>query len=292
MESIKPIDILIAGVQKSATSSLKFYLQQHPCIITHPLGEFTYFFNEEEYARGYEVAYHKYFKVNDPGKLRLAKNVDVIFSEQSIIRLKKHNKDAKIIVILRHPADRAYSAYWFALQRGWENIKSFEKALEAGTSRFNDYLSKNMCAYYERGEYLKQIQTLYKHFDPSQVHIVLYEDVAQNTQFVLKNILRFCALDTAFDFSIAKKYNESAQALSPLLSKYIIKKNPLKTIAKAIIPKNSYRAIKMKLKAFNSTKFVPPPMNSETRKRLIKYYADMNTELSSLIRQDLAHWNE
>src|SRR4051794_18715528 len=47
----------------------------------------------------------------------------------------KYNPEARIIIVLRNPADRAYSLYCWMVQEGYENKSTFEKALAAETKR-------------------------------------------------------------------------------------------------------------------------------------------------------------
>ena len=60
-EKLKLIDCMIIGAQKSATSSLAYYLSQHPDICKHQQNEIPYFVINTEFQRGYSWAYNKYF---------------------------------------------------------------------------------------------------------------------------------------------------------------------------------------------------------------------------------------
>ena len=48
---------------------------------------------------------------------KLAKNVGVFSSVSALKRLKKHNPEINIIIVLRHPIDRVISAYHYCLSR-------------------------------------------------------------------------------------------------------------------------------------------------------------------------------
>ena len=50
------IDLFIAGVQKSGSTSLYQYLVQHPDLLSHPQKEMTFFYNDDEYAQGYSAS--------------------------------------------------------------------------------------------------------------------------------------------------------------------------------------------------------------------------------------------
>lgn len=55
------INVMIAGAQKSGTTSLADYLAQHSQITTHKQLEMTFFVNDEEYQRGYQSIFNNYF---------------------------------------------------------------------------------------------------------------------------------------------------------------------------------------------------------------------------------------
>ena len=91
------IDIVIAGVQKAATTSLKNYIGEHPDVVTHSTPEFGYFSIDSEYQLPFNALLNKY-KIEDfSQKKLLIKNVDIIFFEEHISRVKEHNPNAKII---------------------------------------------------------------------------------------------------------------------------------------------------------------------------------------------------
>ena len=131
----QPIQLMIVGTQKSGTSSLLRYLAQHPDIHTHSQSEMTFFLQDHEYTRGYESAYAKYFAQCSENCKLIAKNVMVMYSHDIMQRIYQHNPKIHLVVLLREPVARAYSAYWWARRRGWENITSFEEALAAEQHR-------------------------------------------------------------------------------------------------------------------------------------------------------------
>ena len=143
METATSIQLMIVGAQKSGTSSLLRYLEQHPDMHTHPQPEMTFFLQDREYSRGYEWAFAKYFagesdRDDIANKQLIAKNVMVMHSPEVMQRIYEHNPDIHLVVLLREPVARAYSAYWWARRRGWENIKTYEEALAAEEDRLNE----------------------------------------------------------------------------------------------------------------------------------------------------------
>ncbi|NJN27489.1 MAG: sulfotransferase domain-containing protein [Cyclobacteriaceae bacterium] len=162
------IEIAIIGTQKSGTSSLNKYLALHPEFVTHSSLEFPYFVNDELYHKGYEHAMGEYFDNSELNSKIIIKSVGIIYDEEALRRLKDHNPDVKIIITLRHPVDRAYSAYWYACRYGWEKEPSFEKSLWQKSQQEN-WIGNRFCDYINRSEYSKHIKTVYDHFPERQV---------------------------------------------------------------------------------------------------------------------------
>lgn len=286
----KPVDIAIVGVQKAATSSLQFYLGQHPQILTHSEKEFTFFLRDEEYNAGYAGSFKKYFPGLYLEKKILIKNVGIIFWEEVIQRLYNHNPEAKLILVLRNPVSRAYSAYWFAKMQGYETEDSFESALQPGRKNIDDRINKGMIAYLERGNYVSQIKMLYKYFSPQKVRIVLLEDLKENPSKLLKELFSFCEVDTSFDPVLYNKVNVASYSRLPWLSRMIKRPGILRKGIRNMLPEKVKNRLLSRIKKINRKEFTPPEMNPETKLKLIQHFKPMIDELSTLLNRDLSHW--
>jgi sulfotransferase family protein len=289
---IKPVDIAIAGVQKAATSSLQVYIGQHPEVITHDEREFSFFVQDEEYKKGYEKIYPEYFSAAGESKKILIKNVGIIFWEEAMQRLQKHNPLTKIILVLRNPVDRAYSAYWYAKLVGREQETTFEKALQANNGKMFSKESRAFTAYFERGNYASQLKTLYKYFNPGQVKIILFENLIREPQNLFDDLFKFCEIGNAYRPVINKKLKGSSAQRFEWLAYLSNQQNSFKKIARELIPGSIRKNMRLKLNELNKKEFTPPKMNEVTRQELIEYYRPMVNELITLSGLDLSHWNK
>lgn len=289
-----PVDIMIAGTQKAATSSLQRYMGEHPNVITHPALEFTYFVLEEEWKQGYDKRYrHQFGDHIDNTKKIMAKNVGIMYFEHALQHLKEHNPDVRIIIVLRNPVDRAYSAFWYARWRGHETLESFEEALHSDPSRADTFVSRGIVDYIGRGEYAKQIEMVYRYFDKSQVLIIMQDDMKKDMKSIMKQVFEFSGLDSSFVPDLDKKYNESSKSIFPKISRWLRDdKSSVKNILKALVSPKFLTKAKYKVSRLNSTLYTPPPMNPETRKELVDHYREHNERLGKLIGRDLSSWNK
>jgi hypothetical protein len=289
---IRAIDIAIIGVQKAATSSLKNYLGQHPELLTHGEKEFTFFIRDEEYKEGYDKSFKNYFSKPDLAKKILIKNVGIIYWEEAIQRLYKHNRNAKIILMLRNPVSRAYSAYWYARSHGYENNLSFENAIARNVNEVTDKLRRGMIDYIERGNYFAQLNTLLKYFRKEQVKIILLEDFKDDSENLFRRVFEFCEIDPAFTPVIRKKINESSDARIPSLAQLVKQDSVVKQKLKIFIPDKTRVWMRMKIKKINRKEFVPPSLNSNIKQKLIEHYKPMVEKLSLILDRDLSNWNK
>jgi len=90
---------------------------------------------------------------------------------------------ARLIFVLRNPVDRAFSNYWYNVSRGAQNPKqSFEEAI-ASADGYQRYVSK--------GFYADQLATYWEHFVPSQIRVILSEDMRSDPYGELAATCRF-----------------------------------------------------------------------------------------------------
>ncbi len=288
----RPVDLIIIGSQKAGTSSLLRYLGQHPQICAHRQPEMNFFIDDNEFRRGYADAFKRYFQFNQSDQpIFLAKSVGILDSAKFMERVYQHNADAQIIVVLRNPVDRAYSAYWFARRKGWEGLKSFEDAIDANPSRFaEDDLRRRECAYLDRGIYINQLLRLYEYFPRQQIDIFLMADIINSLTNVCQLVYTNCGIDNQFEPILTQKHNMAAVARSDFLARMMVSFKPLKKAFRSLLPNGMLDNLKVSLLEINQKKVEIPAMNAATRIRLIEYFKPFNDQLGLLINQDLTHW--
>lgn len=287
------LDLLIAGAQKAGTSSFLRYLAQHPEICTHQQSEMNYFVNELEFSNGLSTAMHRYFPYANANKVLVAKSVGILDSPIFMQRVYQHNPKITIVILLRHPVDRAYSSYWFARRKGWETLTSFEAAIEADPVRFSgNTLRERECAYLARGIYVKQIEQLLEIFAAEQIRIFLLEDIRQDVINVCKTVYEACNLDTNFVPEINQRHNIATLARSDSLAYLMSSAKPIKKAFRRLLPATTTDKIKYRLQKWNQKQVQLPTMDSYTREKLLAFYSPYNQALSDLLNRDLSHWNK
>lgn len=172
-------DFLIVGAQRCGTTSLYKTLAEHPDVLPAGLHKGVHYF-DTDYERG-PLWYRSHF----PTKVRARvaeqhRGVRPITGEASPYymfhplapeRIARDLPEARLVVLLRDPVERAYSAYVHERARGFESL-SFEDALAAEPERLAGeedrlvrepgYVSRvhQHNAYLARGRYVDQLERL------------------------------------------------------------------------------------------------------------------------------------
>ena len=179
-------DFLIIGAQKSGTSALLYNLALHPeiFIARNPLNsELKFFTQEKRWKRGVDW-YMGHFTRNYC--LQGAKDPRCLFLKKCHSRIHRTVPQAKLIILLRNPVDRAYSQWNHYNQVyetnskswGWEKT-DFETAL------------MSQAEVIERGEYIDQITHLLNFFPREQMYIGIAERLKVNPSYELSKVFSF-----------------------------------------------------------------------------------------------------
>ncbi|UCC30568.1 MAG: sulfotransferase domain-containing protein, partial [Phycisphaerales bacterium] len=204
-------DFLIIGTQKGGTTSLYRYLTGHPRILSAVVKEVRFF--NRDYHKGplwYRAHFPTYIRKWAAGKLGAGHTLTgeatpYLFHPHAPKRVHSLVPDARLIVLLRNPVDRAYSHYQHHVTRGRESL-SFEEAIDAEPSRIEGELEKMMqderyrslnyvgYAYLTRGIYVDHLRRWREHFDAHQFLVLESERFFSDTASVYKQVLRFLQL--------------------------------------------------------------------------------------------------
>lgn len=284
---------MIVGAQKAGTSSLKSYLGEHPDLCVHKRNEITCFISDEEYALGYDAIFERYYgHLEREHAVVLGKSVGIMYLPEAARRLKAHNPEVHVIVVLRRPVDRAYSAFWYARGKGWEDIERFELAIWADSSRFKEPVKQRNCAYLFRSLYAMHLKMLFEVFGHERVQVFLFEDLKSDPIGICQQIFRRIGVDHNFVPATGKRYNTASRPVSERLAHLIGSNNLLREAMKTILPEESRHAIKERLRKAIQREFTPPPLALETRRQLLEFFREHNERLAAMIGRDLRSWNE
>ncbi|WP_249066918.1 sulfotransferase domain-containing protein [Argonema antarcticum] len=296
-------NFLVIGAGKAGSTSLDEYLKQHPQIYVSPVKEPNFFALEGQRldfkGLGAETRINSW-SVTDIEKYRaLFKDVKeqkaigevsplYLYSPKAPDRIKHYIPDVKLIAILRHPADRAYSAYLWLFGQEREQIKDFAKALEAEESRIQSNWEW-IWHYKNLGFYYPQLKRYYDRFARQQIKVYLFEDLKNNGSSLIKEISNFLEVDDIYMPDTSIKYAYSViPPKNKAVQDFLTQQNPLKYFLKSILPANIRKPLSAKVYKQNMTQ--PLKLTKEMRQQLIEVYREDILKLQDLIQRDLSSW--
>lgn len=236
-------NFLIVGMAKCGTSSLSQYLSQHPEIFMSTPKEPRFISSQvmqfpmngpkdNEVEAWYVKDYQHYvdlFKDANRKAIGEASADTLYYYKGTIPIIKELLGDPKIIIILRDPVKRAFSAYQHLCRDNREPL-SFEEALLAEDKRINE--NWELIYYYKNaGLYAKRVKAFMENF--SEVLVLLNEDLQTDPESVLKRIFRFLEVDENVMIDYGFQYNQSGIPKRRFVHNFLFKENFVK---KAIRP--------------------------------------------------------
>ena len=190
------VEFIIMGVQRGGTTSLSINISQHPDIYIDSnkepsVGEVHFF--DINWKKGIEW-YKKKFDYNY--KLVGEKTPSLIYLPSTFPLIQSVNPFVKIILVLRNPVERAYSAWKLNKKNGNEDL-SFQEAISYELKYLNN-MNKTFFTigkqYLNRGFYYKQIKELLKWFPKQNILILISEIVKENMNKEYNKIYEFLNL--------------------------------------------------------------------------------------------------
>lgn len=203
---------VIIGAMKCGTTSLHEYLSVHPDVSMSALKETNFFVEKQNWSKGLGW-YRQHFQERSQVIGEASPN----YARYPVFpgvpeRMHMVIPDAKFIYCVRDPIKRMLSHYVHSYSLGREN-RPLEQALREPEN--NPYL---LCS-----SYYYQLEQYLEFFDPSQVKLVVLEDLYRKPQETMQDVFSFLGVDPDFkddSFKAASKTMPAAETRrrSPLKS--------------------------------------------------------------------------
>jgi len=286
----------------AGSSSMYYYLKNHPEIFMCPVKEPLYFRKDLKPRGNLKSKYRKWedylqlFKDVKDEKIIGEATPTYLYSDVALNEIKKKIGKPKILIMLRNPVDFVVSLHHYAVIGGYENIKDFEKALDAEKQRIKGRKNPQITSEKEMIYYTYLLRKIYqnvgkcmKTFGKKNVMVVLQDDLKKDIENTYKNILAFLGVSPLFKPNF-KKRNVHKDIRSRTLMKTIRKTEKLPSgfirAIKIIFP----RKIRNSVRDFNIKKGVKKKVDVKIEKRLKKEFHKDIIKLGKTINRDLKFW--
>ncbi|PSB10822.1 sulfotransferase [Pleurocapsa sp. CCALA 161] len=212
---MKP-NLFIVGQPKSGTTALHQFLGQHPEIYMSSIKE-PHFFCADfhlESDRAYgkqrfydfrsESAYLQLFSKAKNVKIAGESSTNYLYSQVAAEKIHNFNPDAKIIIVLREPAQFLYSLHSHYVKFTEENEPDFLTALALETKRQQEealsprVTSPSYLYYSQRVQYYQQVKRYRDRFKPEQIKVILFEEFKSANERIFREILEFLGVQPNF----------------------------------------------------------------------------------------------
>lgn len=177
-------DFIIIGAAKSGTTTLFEYLLRHPNIFICDIKEPMFFSRNHIYERGYDWYRSLFAAARADQKCGEASTCYSRWPSYENVpaRLARAIPEVKLIYIMRHPVERAYSHYSHEMAHRGEVAMGFEQSLE----HFSEII--------DGGMYMNQIDLYLQFFDRDQMLFLLFDDLKKSPTDVFNRIQLFLGI--------------------------------------------------------------------------------------------------
>ena len=293
------LDFFIMGTEKGGSTYLLQCVREHPAI----------FMPDQEIAFFEDAFYHEDdlsdFEANfvDSGSATLlgVKRPTMLGHPEFGPRLHRAYPDARLIAILRHPIDRALSAY--------THHRSIGTIPNQDAERFLSRMLEGPLADYprastvlEQGRYERDLRRVEEHYPRDRMCLLTLDDVKKDDRAALRRVFEFLDVDPDYEPRATRKQPMRAP-YSPIMSSYrrfttnllhdrtrdgflVRRETPL------LAPAHFASAVGNRLLEKLLPGGTKPQISRELRARLVDYYAEDITGLEKRLDRDLSNWRK
>jgi hypothetical protein len=276
-------NIIGIGAQKCASTWVYGMLAEHPDVAVSEEKEVNFF--SYYYDRGYHW-YHQQF--SDDNQKHLAEVSPSYFCDPAVpARVARYNPDAKIVLTLRDPLQRALSNHKHEVRMG--HADASDLSLEAGL--------ENNPMYVEQGRYATHLKNWLQVFPEQQILVLLMEDIKSAPEETVQKLYKFVGIDADYEpQTLEKTYNRSFanrhQGLTAIKdSIYMATRKPPFSWAWLLADKLGLQKLYRQVNQVESEAVIPEPL-PETRQQLKQAFVSEIEELESLLQRPLDAWKQ
>lgn len=286
-------NLFFIGGKRCGSTTIHNMLAQHPEIYGTPSKEPNFFIAESmRLGRSPLLSDMNLDQYVHSGRYRTANNYRTLFdgrtSERLILEsshylyhpdviaiIKAWQPNARVIVSLRNPADRAFSDYLFDIRDGRINYS------------FEDYIRNNGNAKI-KGRQAELLRPWMEEFGPDRLFLIWFDKLRQDPALTIRRTFDWLLIDS--DINLDKLHSQKSgvpknRALMDILTLH----HPSFASVKKLVPKTTRNKMRQKIFAALLDR---PKMEGEIRGEILSWYEDDINDLMQLTGVDLSAWLE
>jgi len=290
---------LVIGASRSGTTSLHHYLGQHPEVHMSPVKSPNFFVAGDpqppwEGAASRAMARQWLTERRDyealfatAGARRAIGEVSPVYLQSLRAPARIHGAcpDARLIAILREPADRAWAHYLGRRRDGLESRPDFRAVVEEELTRtlpedvaFGSYLGVSRYHHFLAG--------YFERFPRSRLRVYLFDDLVADPAGLLRDLFAFLEVDAEIAIDTARRHNQTGIVRSPILRFLWTRTVRLRIALRPFLP----AAVRDAGRLGMGRRLRRPELDPELRARIAHALAPDVERLEHLIGRDLTAW--
>ena len=281
VENMTLPNLVGCGAGKSGTTSLHYYLSQHPQIFMAPVKETHYF--SKNYDKG-ESWYRSNFEGCTSESIIGEFSTTYMNYPAVPARIAELIPQANLMFLLRNPIERAYSNYWFSVSIGQQ----------APDRTFSDVIrtQKGNQLYVSPGFYYDLLSGFLRYFDRNQIYILITEELKKEPMQQMSSCYQYLGIDPSFVPNLNQKFNVTVTTSNKWKQKgdqnWLVVKRAIRPFFLRFPTSIRRRLSKIeqlfRLQMFNEER---PPILEEDRDYLANIYQEHNIKLANFMERAL-----
>ncbi len=295
-------NFLMIGCSKAGTTSLHTYLGQHPDVFMSPIKEPGYFAFTGTDGRFPIMSDHPFITDRkDYEHLFDAVTAETVIGESSthyldyaspslVERIHTALPRVRILTVLRHPVDRAYSRFTMFLGGGRAGNREFREWFLDDLEVYHAPLLPNRERQHVAISTASRLALYLDRFPAEHTEVKLYDDLQANPTAFVRKIYEFLDVDPAFEPDTGIRRNTGGVYRSRTIEFLFNRPNPIRWMARRLIPAASRIAGRDRIRErmVTSAPKLDPNLRSElTAREVIQCEID---DLEKLTGRDLSVW--
>lgn len=296
-------DFFVVGAAKAGTTAVYTWLKAHPQVFLPEVKEPGYFAHagrsptpaagphDPDYTRRITVTPEAYAALYRRAGQRLRGDVSPVYltATGAAARIAALRPDARIIILLRDPVERAFSQFMHHSRDSLEPCRSFEAALEQEQARLERGWAWGF-GYASQGFYAAQIAAYLRAFPKEQILFLDYRALQEAPEACWARICTHLGLGRR-PLERNERVNATAGlarvSARPGLSHRLRHPGPVQALLKRAVPPRLRAGLRRVIEGGGRP---VPVLRDETRQALAARYRAERPAIEALSGLCLAHW--
>lgn len=274
------VDVILSGNMRSGTTSMNYYLSQHPDIYTPEEKETSFFEEDERYQKGLDE-YFRFFE-GYGGEEKVASFIGRPYKKEVPRRIERDLGLVKFVFILRNPVEWVHSMYYFGVNKGIYDVSrvTFGEFIRSSDHRWSDVIMSHA----KHVDYLLRFE---ERFGTENMKCIFLSDLKERPHETISKVYEFIGVDGSFSPDMEVR-NKTKNIRFPTVHRII---QTMWTPVKTAISPNALSSIRSSVKNYLFSEDAErPEMSSADREYLRDYYAEPNRRLEQWLGRELSHW--